>query len=255
MIPCCHFMEIEPPQSQNAQPSFRPTVLLYVLWICWYCMQLRWCSGRLVVGHKLRLNSVPPTPLQLVWHTGKYLCVSKEACGVCMCWRMIFFTMHLWANQNVCELCERYICRGVKYYFAIFPPSPPFCLSSSLTLTLLHSVFLLYGSKKWSWWFIFQPVEHQKRILTEWFWILSSFLSLFFLSVRILISFSHHSLPESWCRCWRGIWMCPAEANIVSPSSEPSKPSSTSSSSSSAHACSTPSECLCTFVSVDWSLC
>lgn len=76
--------------------------------------------------------------------------------------------MHLRANKNVCELCERYICWGVKYYFAIFP-QPPRChfffllLSGSFALTLLHSVFLLYGSEKWSWWLTFQPVVHQKR--------------------------------------------------------------------------------------------
>lgn len=36
-------------------------------------------------------------------------------------------------------------------------------LSGSFALTLLHSVFLLYGSEKWSWWLTFQPVQHQKR--------------------------------------------------------------------------------------------
>lgn len=105
-----------------------------------YC---RWTLGReMLVGHKLRLNSTPPTPLSK--------CVSKDACGVHMCWRMIFFTMHLRANKNVCELCERCICWGVKYYFAIFPPPPP-CQSSSLLSFFPSPSVALCLSALWKW--------------------------------------------------------------------------------------------------------
>ena len=220
----------------------------------------------MLVCRKLRLNSLPPTPLSDCFDTPVYLCVCLKMPLGRACRRGIFFHHALEGKKkNVCEPCERYICWGVKYYFAIFP-SPPHSLhlllplSRSFTLPLLQSVFLLYGSEKWSWWLTLQPVEHQRRKLQFWlndFFLpflslmifLSSFLSLSLSLTHTLSLFlSYFSFPESWCRCWSGIWMCPVEGNSVSPSSEPSKPWSTSSSSSSDRACSTPSKFLCLFI-------
>lgn len=62
-----------------------------------------------------------------------------------MCWRMIFHR----ASDGVCELCERYICWGVKYYFAILPAQPP-CQSSSLSVFHSHSAELRL-SALWKW--------------------------------------------------------------------------------------------------------
>ena len=73
------------------------------------------------------------------------------------------------------------------------------------------------------------------------------FFSLDTFCLPLFLPFSHITLLESWCRCWRGTWMSLAEGSSVNQFSEPLKPSSTSSSSSFAHACSTPSECFCSF--------
>lgn len=217
----------------------------------------------MLVGHKRVLNSVPPTTPAL---THRNMSVSKDGCGVRMCWRMIFSPC-IWGQIKLCELCERYICWGVKYYFAILPPPHP-CQSSSLSFCNSHSVALCL-SALWKW--KIELVIHSSTCGAserEWQFCLNDLdffspFSLFFLPgfcffpqpSLFLISFSYHSLSESWCRCWRGIWMCPAEVNSVSPSSEPLKPSSTSSSSSSAHACSTLSECLWTdHYDYDWLL-
>lgn len=66
--------------------------------------------------------------------------------------------------------------------------------------------------------------------------------SVFFISNGSKHHFTYRSFPESWCQCWKGIWMCLVEGNSVSPFSEPSNLWSTSSSSLSARGCSTLSK-------------
>lgn len=155
----------------------------------------------MLVSHKLRLNFAPPTPLSSYFDTPEYLCVCLKTPVGCVCVGEWLFFHHASEGKYKCELCERYICWGVKYYFAIFPPPPP-CQSSSLprsfTLTLSHPVFLLYGSEKWSWWLTFQPVEHQKmNDYSDWIIFISFFLFLFSLCLLILFSVLLFSLSIS----------------------------------------------------------
>lgn len=98
-------------------------------------------SWKTQAGHKLRLNSVPPTSLSnyLLWHTGICMCVSKDACGVYMCWR-IFFTMHLKANLMSVSCVKGTSFEVWNTVFPLFhlhlPASLPLVLSLSLCCTL-----------------------------------------------------------------------------------------------------------------------
>lgn len=80
-------------------------------------------------------------------------------------------------------------------------------LSGSFARTLLHSVFLLYGSEKWSWWLTFQPVQHQKRNDNSvWMILIVSFLPILhllpdFFSPRIFLPQKADVGVEEVSRC------------------------------------------------------
>lgn len=156
--------------------------------------------------------------------------------------------MHVSANKTVCNLRTAVeVWNTILHFISSLP------LSHSLT------VFLFYGREK-CWWMAFQLVGYQKKnwhfslnaVDAFWFssivdcfpqsFFLFLIFSLFFISNGSKHHFTYCSFPESWCQCWKGIWMCLVEGNSVSPFSEPSKLWSTSSSSLSARGCSTLSK-------------
>lgn len=124
-----------------------------------------------MVGYKLKLNSVLLSHTA-VTHRDIFVCVQRDLWGV-LVFENDSFTRNLRANRNECELCESYICSGVKYYFAIFHLHLPATLPPSLILSLsLCCTFSLcsmevkngVGDQ------LSAPVDHRKKgmtILTE----------------------------------------------------------------------------------------